>query len=67
MSGLDRLLTAAEVADLLGFQPGTVVNWAERGEVPSFKVGGRLRFRQSEVVAWLEERRQPSPRPEVVA
>jgi PTS system nitrogen regulatory IIA component len=54
----ERLLTARELADLLGFQAGTVVNWAERGELPSFKIGGRLRFRQSEVLAWLEERRQ---------
>jgi excisionase family DNA binding protein len=57
VSELERLLTAAEIADLLGFQPGTVVDWAERGEVPSFKVGGRLRFRESEVAGWLETRR----------
>jgi excisionase family DNA binding protein len=55
---LERLLTAREVAELLGFASGTVVNWAERGEVPSFKLGGRLRFRESEVVEWIEQRRQ---------
>jgi PTS system nitrogen regulatory IIA component len=50
----ERLLTARELAELLGFQAGTIVDWAERGRVPCFKVGGRLRFRLSEVERWLE-------------
>jgi excisionase family DNA binding protein len=53
----ERLLTARELADLLGFAADTVVDWAERGEVPAFKIGGRLRFRESEVAEWLERRR----------
>lgn len=54
---LEPMLTAAELAELLGFQAGTIVDWAEAGTIPSFKVGGRLRFRESEIAAWLEERR----------
>jgi nitrogen PTS system EIIA component len=54
---LERLLTARDVAELLSFSAGTIVDWAERGEVPAFKVGGRWRFRESELLAWLEERR----------
>jgi nitrogen PTS system EIIA component len=53
----ERLLTAREIAELLGFSASTVVDWAERGKVPAFKVGGRLRFRASEVEEWLEARR----------
>ena len=53
----ERLLTAREVAELLGFAPGTVVDWAEAGRIPYFKVGGRLRFRLSELEAWLEGQR----------
>ena len=53
----DQLLTAREVADLLGFAADTIVDWAEAGTVPAFKVGGRLRFRESEVLGWLETRR----------
>jgi excisionase family DNA binding protein len=55
---IEPLLTAAQLADLLGFSAATVVDWSERGELPSFKVGGRLRFRESEVEAWLEQRRK---------
>ena len=57
----ERLLTARELAELLGFAAGTVVDWAERGDVPAFKVGGRLRFRESEVLRWLETRRLNGP------
>lgn len=56
-SPAERLLTARELAALLGFAAGTVVDWAERGDLPAFKVGGRLRFRESEVLEWLEGRR----------
>jgi excisionase family DNA binding protein len=58
---LERLLTARELAELLGFQAGTIVDWSEEGKLPSFKVGGRLRFRESEVLDWLEARRKNGP------
>ena len=56
-SPTERLLSARELGELLGFAAGTVVDWAEAGKVPAFKVGGRLRFRESEVLAWLEQQR----------
>lgn len=70
---MERLLTARELADLLGFSASTVVDWSERGEIPSFKIGGRLRFRESEVIEWLERQRKGrnargvvSPAPSIV-
>jgi excisionase family DNA binding protein len=67
----DRLVTAAELGETLGFTAGTIVDWAERGTISAFKLGGRLRFRESEIHQWLEEqrlRRDPDARePEVVA
>jgi PTS system nitrogen regulatory IIA component len=60
----ERLLTARELGELLGFAAGTIVDWAERGDVPAFKVGGRLRFRESEVLEWLERRRLVTDRVE---
>ena len=53
----EPLLTARQVAELLGFAPATIVDWYEAGKLPGFKVGGRLRFRESEVLAWLETKR----------
>ena len=57
----ERLLTASELAERLGFTAGTIVDWVERGGMPAFKVGGRLRFREKEVLAWLETQRLNGP------
>ena len=59
----DRLLSARELGQLLGFSAATIVDWAEARKLPVFKIGGRLRFRASEVEAWLEEQRR-APRRE---
>ena len=63
-SPAERLMTAREVADYLGFAPATVLDWFEAGRLPGFKLGTAVRFRASEVEAWLEQRRvAPSQRP----
>jgi excisionase family DNA binding protein len=54
---IEPLLSARQLAELLGFSPDTIVDWAEAGSVPAFKIGGRLRFRESEVMDWLETKR----------
>lgn len=57
----ERLLTARELAGYLGLSAGTVLDWFEAGRLPGFRLGGRkggpVRFRLSEVEAWLEEGR----------
>ncbi len=53
----ERLLTAAEVAELLGFSTGTILDWFEADRLPGFKLGRAVRFRESEVLAWLEAQR----------
>lgn len=54
----ERLLTARELAEVLGVSASTVVDWAEAERLPGFRLGGtergRLRFRESEVLAVLE-------------
>jgi excisionase family DNA binding protein len=61
---IEQLLTAREIGALLGFSSSTVQDWAEAGKIPGFRVGGRLRFRETEVLAWLEARRLASVRVE---
>jgi excisionase family DNA binding protein len=54
----ERLLTARDLAELLGFKPGTVLDMWERRELPGFKLpNGAVRFRWSEVDSWLEAKR----------
>jgi excisionase family DNA binding protein len=53
----ERLLTSRELAEVLGFSSSTIQDWYEAGKIPGFRIGGRLRFRPSEVEAWLETKR----------
>ena len=52
-----HLLTARQVAELLGVSAETVLRWTRRGELPAIKLpGGAIRFREDELGAWLAER-----------
>jgi len=48
------LLTARQVADLLGVSAETVLRWTRRGELPAIRLpGGAIRYRQTELDNWL--------------
>ena len=51
------LLTANQVADILQWNRYTVIKKAEKGLLPGFKMGREWRFRQQDIVAWIEEKR----------
>ena len=53
----DRLLTAAELAERLALSTSTILNWFEAGRLPGFKLGRVVRFREVEVLTWLEAQR----------
>ena len=59
----ERLLKARDVAELLGLEVATVVDRFQAGDLPGFRLygrkGGPLRFRASEIEAWLEESCRP--------
>lgn len=53
----DRLLTTREVADRLSFSTETVLRKWRAGEIPGYRLGSNcLRFRDSDVEAWLAAR-----------
>ena len=54
----ENLVTARDLGTLLNLSPSTILDMWERGELPGFKIGRAVRFRPSEVEAWLEERRR---------
>jgi len=58
-----RLLTAREVADILGLKSAeTVLRWTRRGEwrgVATRLPGGAIRYREDKLDQWLEERTTP--------
>jgi excisionase family DNA binding protein len=52
---LEASLDVKQAARILGISPRTLYPLAERGEVPSIKVGGRRLFRPAELRAYLEK------------
>jgi excisionase family DNA binding protein len=53
----DRLMTMAEVSDLLGIPVSTLYGWRHRGEGPAgYRIGRYVRYRRAEVEAWIEAR-----------
>lgn len=51
-------LSAQGAADYLGINPATLLNWRTRGVGPAYiALGGAIRYRQSDLDAWIESRR----------
>jgi excisionase family DNA binding protein len=58
--GVTGLLTAREVAELLGVSTETVLRWTRRGDLPAIRLpGGAIRFREDNLDAWLMARATP--------
>lgn len=51
------LLTARDVAELLGVTPATVLRWTRQGALPAVRLpSGQIRYRPEELDAWLLRR-----------
>ncbi len=61
----DDILTIEEVAHYLRVSERTVYDWAQKGEIPSGKIGTVWRFKKSEIERWVNERLS-SPRTEKI-
>jgi excisionase family DNA binding protein len=57
-TSVDRLLTAGDVATLLGVQPRVVRMWANNGRIPYIRVSRKiLRFDPIDIESWLASHR----------
>ncbi len=56
-----EVLNAEEVAVFLGVDRKTVYDYANRGQIPHRRLGKRLLFSRSVLVAWLNDRNDPPP------
>jgi excisionase family DNA binding protein len=55
MATSDRLMTLAELAEMLGIPVNTLYGWRCRGEgPPGYRIGRHIRYRRAAVEAWLE-------------
>lgn len=60
---LQKMLTPAEVAKLIGLDVGTLANWRCTGSenLPYVKFGNRVRYHPAELADWLESKRADTP------
>jgi excisionase family DNA binding protein len=54
---MESMLTARQVAELLGVHENWVYDMAASGELPSYKIGGTRRFDRDEIRGWIAEHR----------
>lgn len=61
---MESMMTARQVAELLGVHENWVYDHAASGELPSYKIGGTRRFVRDEINGYIAEHREPERRPE---
>jgi excisionase family DNA binding protein len=61
---MEPMMTARQVAELLGVHENWVYDQAASGELPSYKIGGTRRFDRNEVNGWIADHREPEHRDE---
>lgn len=55
IASTDRLMTMAELAEMLGVPVNTIYGWRCRGEgPPGYRIGRHVRYRRDAVEEWLE-------------
>jgi excisionase family DNA binding protein len=58
---LERLMTLADLSEMLGVPVTTLYAWRCRGEGPSgYRIGRYVRYRRSVVEAWIEGQADPA-------
>ena len=50
----ERYMTAKTLAEMLQLSEEQVYRLAAAGTIPSYKIGGARRFRESDIEAWLQ-------------
>jgi excisionase family DNA binding protein len=56
---MESMMTARQVAELLGVHENWVYDQAASGELPSYKIGGTRRFDADELRSWIAQHRTP--------
>ena len=63
----ERLLSVHDLSEITGWSPLTIYKKAASGEIPGrIKLGFSLRFKESEIEAWLKAQARPVELKEVM-
>ena len=52
----DAVLTIKDVAKYLSLHTSTIYRYAQKGEIPAFKVGSDWRFSRRHIDAWIDSK-----------
>lgn len=44
----------SKISEILHVKEKTIYQWAETGQIPSYKFNGVLRFKEDEIIKWAE-------------
>lgn len=55
---VEPMMTARQVAEVLGVHENWVYDQAVGGDLPSYKIGGARRFQPDEILGWIAEHRE---------
>ncbi|MCH2207358.1 MAG: PTS sugar transporter subunit IIA [Lentisphaerales bacterium] len=55
------IMTIKEVSEYLRVSERTVLDWAQKGEIPCGKLGSSWRFKSDEIKKWLDDRLSSAP------
>ncbi|NQZ58376.1 MAG: PTS sugar transporter subunit IIA [Lentisphaeraceae bacterium] len=58
-----NIMTMKEVSEYLRVSERTVLDWAQKGEIPCGKLCSSWRFKREDIEAWLNERLSSAPAP----
>ena len=53
---MEKLLTVTDLCELLQVKKPLIYKWVHYGFVPYIKIGGILRFKESQVDKWIRNR-----------
>lgn len=60
------ILTVDELSELLGLSENRILLLAKKGEIPHFRIDGRIRFDPNDIAAWIERLKNPGARPRII-
>jgi len=54
------MLSIKDVLALLGISRTTLYHLTKQGEIPSYQIGGSVKYKQSEIDAYIERKKRTS-------
>lgn len=62
---MERLLDVKQISEFLSVKPGTIYYWVSIGFIPHYKINKLVRFKEQEILEWLEKRKQDGRREQI--